>query len=278
MKKNLIEHIKGKKNIGIEDKYVIEILSKYLKNKDFAELLNKDRKQILKNRKFKHLVKEIRKELYNIHGLYQVRKQSKKKDLLNSLSQTKNINQVKDISKEILGQHTSSRERINDYGIIYAKILKITKPKSIIDLASGLNPCSIILSSFKGDYYAYEISRSDVNFLNKYFKIIKKYNINGKSFVKNIAKEFNFKKADVCFLFKFLDLMGKERKLFFINLIKHLDCKYLVASFSKKTISLKAMRNPERKWFESLLTNLGLKYKKLDFENEIFYLIKLKIL
>ena len=70
-------------------------------------------------------------------------------------------------------------------------------------------------------------------------------------------------------------LIGKNRKLFFINLIKSLDCKYLVASFSKKTISLKEMRNPERKWFESLLNKLGLKYKKLDFENEVFYLIKL---
>ena len=77
MKNNLINHIKGKKNIGLDDKYVIEILSKYLKNKKFEELLNKDRKQIQKNREFKQLIKKIRRELYKVHGLYQVKKQLK---------------------------------------------------------------------------------------------------------------------------------------------------------------------------------------------------------
>ena len=277
MKNNLINHIKGKKNIGLDDKYVIEILSKYLKNKKFEELLNKDRKQIQKNREFKQLIKKIRRELYKVHGLYQVKKQLKKQDLLKDLSQAKNIDQIKEITREILKKHTSSRERLNDYEKIYSEILKIAKPKSIIDLASGLNPCSIILSNFKGNYYAYEISKDDVNFLNKYFKIIKKYKVNGKAFVKDITKEFNFKKTDICFLFKFLDMLGKDRKLFFIKLIKNLDCKYVIASFSKKTISLKKMRNPERAWFEILLNKLGLKYEKLDFESEIFYIINLKV-
>src|SRR3989344_6686483 len=147
MKNNLINHIKGKKNIGLDDKYVIKILSKYLKNKKFEELLNKDRKQIQKNRDFKQLIKKIRRELYKVHGLYQVKKQLKKQDLLKDLSQAKNIDQIKEITREILKKHTSSRERLNDYEKIYSEILKIAKPKSIIDLASGLNPCSIILSN-----------------------------------------------------------------------------------------------------------------------------------
>ena len=168
----LIKSIKGKKNLGIDDKYVIEILDKYLKNQKIKELFEKDEKFIFKNKEFKKLVKEIRKELYKIHGLYQVKKQSKKQELLNKLQKAKNIDEIKEISIEILKQHTSSRERLNNYKKLYSEILKI-KPKSILDLASGLNPCSIVLSNFKGDYYAYEISRDDVQFLNKYFKIIR---------------------------------------------------------------------------------------------------------
>ncbi len=271
----IISKIKGKRNIGIDDKYVFEILEKYLKDPKIKELFEKPEKQILKNKKFKELTKEIRTELYKIHGLYQVKKQSRKYDLLNELQKTKNTSQIREISKEILKFHTSSRERLNDYEKIYSEIFKIIKPKSIIDLASGLNPCSIVLSNFQGSYVAYEISKDDVDFLNKYSKVIKNYGINGKAFVKDITKNFDFEKADVCFLFKFLDLLEKNRKSFVINLIKNLKCRYLVVSFSKKTISLKQMKNIERNWFNRLLEELNLKYKRLDFENEFFYILKL---
>lgn len=270
----IISKIKGKKNLGIDDIYVLELLDKYLKDPYFQKLFEKPEKQILKNKRFKLVIKEIRKELYKIHGLYQVKKQYKKEELLKNLKKAKNFHQIKKISIEILKQHTSSRERLNDYKKIYLEISKL-KPKSIIDLASGLNPCSIILSNFQGDYYTYEISKDDVDFLNKYFEIIKKYNINGKAFVKDITKDFNFEKADICFLFKFLDLLKKDRKSFVIKLIKNLNCEYLVVSFSKKTISLRQMKNIERNWFVNLINQLNLKYKRLDLENEFFYIIEL---
>ncbi|MEK6936896.1 MAG: hypothetical protein AABW58_02390 [Nanoarchaeota archaeon] len=273
---NIISKVKGKKNLGVDDKYVFEILDKYLKNPKIKEIFEKPEKEILKNKVFKKLTKEIRKELYKVHGLYQVKKQSNKQNLLKQLEKARNIDDTRKTSREILKQHTSSRERLSIYNKLYLEILKL-KPESILDLASGLNPCSIILSNFKGSYYAYEISKDDVDFLNKYFKAIKKYNINGKAFVKDITKDFNFEKTDVCFLFKFLDLLGKNRKLFFINLLKNLKCKYLIVSFSKKTISLKQMKNTERNWFINLLNSLNLSYKRIDFENEFFYIIKLKI-
>lgn len=272
--KKLISKIKGKKNIGIDDRYVLEIIGKYLENPEIKLLFEKEEKQILKNKEFKKLVKEIRKELYKIYGLFQVKKQSEKEELLKDLEKSKNLSQIRKVSENILEQHTSSRERLNNYKGLYSEILKL-KPKSILDLASGLNPCSIILSDFKGDYYAYEISKSDVQLLNKYFKIVQKYSIDGKAFVKDIKKDFNYKKADVCFLFKFLDLLGKNRKLFIFNLLKNLKCRYLVISFSKKTISLKNMKNIERSWFLKIIKDLNLQYRQLDFENELFYIIKL---
>ena len=270
--KELISFIKGKKNKGISDEYVLNILNKY--SKDFEELLSKNLEILMKNKVFKELVREIRTELYKVYGVFQVKRQGKKTDLIVKLENAKNLNEIKDISKELLKLHTSSRERLNEYDAIYSEIFKITKPKIIIDLASGLNPCSLILNNFKGECYAYDISESDVNLLNKYFKIAKKYGINGRAYEVNLDS-FKFHKGDVCFLFKFLDL-AENRKEFFVNLIKSLDCNYLVVSFSKKTISMKNMRNVKRKWFINLLSKLNLKYEVLDFENEIFYLIKLK--
>lgn len=273
MKKNrsqkLISQIKGKKNLGVSDDYVLEILSKY---KEIDSLLEKDFEQIKRNKIFKEIVKEIRKELHRIYGVYQVKKQWKKDELLNKLKLAKNLSEVKNISREILKLHSSSRERLNYYRAIYSRIFKIIKPNKIIDLACGLNPCSLILSDFKGDLFCYDISKNDVKFLNEYFKIVKKYDINGKALLKDIRKEFNFERADVCFLFKFLDIL-ENKKEFFNNLIKNLKCKYLVVSFSKKTISLKKMKITERKWFLNLLEKLNLDYQIIDFETELFYII-----
>ncbi len=265
--------IKGKKNFGIDDSYVSTILSKYLKNDYFNGLFKKDLDLIIKNKKFKQLTKEIRKQLYKNYGVFQIKKQSKKNKLLVELQKTENLDAIKKLSKEILKLHTSSRERLENYSKVYNLIFNITgKPKSILDLACGLNPCSIILSQFKGNYFAYDISKSDVDFLNNYFKEVSKFGIFGKARVRNIVDYFNYEKADVCFLFKFLDLANK-RIIFFNNLIDNINCKYLVVSFSKKTISLKNMRNIERKWFVNLLGKINLNYERLDTENEIFYII-----
>ncbi len=269
--KNIILEIKGKKNKGIVNEYVYNLGYKYFNNDYFNDLFQKDLKLIFKNKKFKEITKIIRKELYSSYGLYQVKKQWKKELLLNDL---KNNQDLQKGSIEILRLHSSSRERLNEYKKIYSEIFRITsKPKIIIDLACGLNPCSLVLINFKGNCFAYDIG-NEIEFLNKYFEVVKKFGLNGKAFIKDITSDFNFKKGDICLLFKFLDLI-KDRVNFFKNLIKSLKCKYLIVSFSKKTISLKNMKQVERKWFNNLLKKLHLKYSLLDFENESFYVIRL---
>jgi len=273
--KKLISQIKGKKNIGVNDDYVFDLLSNFLKQNKFKELFEKDLKFIFRNKEFRKITKEIREELHRVYGVYQVKKQWKKEELLKNLK-NKDFEEIKYISREILKLHSSSRERLKDYEDVYEKIFNITgKPEIIIDLASGLNPCSLILINFKGKCFAYDVSESDVNFLNEYFKIIKKYSLDGKAIVKDIRKDFNFENGDIYFLFKFLDLIN-DKKNFFIKLISNLKCKYLVISFPKKTISLKNMKNVKRKWFIKLLEKNNLYYSLIDSQNELFYIIKLE--
>ena len=123
--KNSISFIKGKKNQGISDEFVFQILNRYLQDKFFKELFEKEEKLILKNKHFKNLVKEIRKELYGFYGLYQSKKGNKKLSLLEDLKSALNLTKVKEISRNILKLHTSSRERLNDYENLYSEILKL---------------------------------------------------------------------------------------------------------------------------------------------------------
>lgn len=286
----LIQKIKGKKNLGISDKYVIKILEKNLEKEEFKELFAQDYKKIIRNKKFKELVKEIRKELYSVYGVFQVKRQWKKEELLDGLKKAKNLDDIKKISREILKLHSSSRERLNNYELIYETIFRITGSfRKIIDLGCGLNGASLTIlgkaltekkekASPKDsnlEYVGYEISESDVNFMNKYFKIVEKYGIKGKIYLNDIMDDLNFKKGDICFLFKFLDFV-KNKKEYFNEFIKSIKCKYLIVSFSKKTISMKKMKETERKWFIRLIEELQLGYKRFDTEDEIFYVIRLK--
>jgi 16S rRNA (guanine(1405)-N(7))-methyltransferase len=240
----IFSYVKGKKNSGISD----DLLPRYFDNNYFKDLFKKDLKIILKNRKFKDKIKEVRKELYKIHGVFQVKRQNQKNILLGRLKDAKDLNEIKEISKEILKLHSSTRERLNVYEKVYSSIFKIIgKPESIMDLGCGLNPVFFILIDFKGTCIGYDISSNDVTFLNNYFKGVKRYGVNGKAFVKDVKKFYNYPKSDVCLLLKTLDLFGSNKLKFFNNLIKNINTKYLVVSFSKKTISLKNMNNFRRK-------------------------------
>ena len=90
----------------------------------------------------------------------------------------------------------------------------------------------------------------------------------------------NFKKipkADIVFMFKFLDPIekayGKGHKLA-EEIIQCVKAMYVVASFAKKTLSGKTMRHSYRGWIERMLDRLERRYWKIETGKEIYYVIK----
>ena len=128
------------------------------------------------------------------------------------------------------------------------------------------------------NYYAYDIDKEDCDFLNKYFILMKNYTkLKGKSFVMNLKKISEIKKlprADVCFMFKFLDVIEQKGHKLAEEIIKTLNCKYMVISFSTKTVSGKNMKHPYRGWIEKMLERINLNFEKISIDNEVFYVVK----
>jgi len=175
---------------------------------------------------------------------------------------------------ELLKLHKSTSERLSIYKEIYSKIFNITgKPKIILDLACGLNPLSAVYLGFSGfEYYAYDISSEAVDLVNRFFK---NEGINGQAFVADVLSAGEFPKSDICFIFKALDILepAKGHK-FAEKLITSVNAKYIIASFPKKTLSGRKMNFPRRAWLEKMCSRLNFKFEVLDFENEIFYIVK----
>jgi hypothetical protein len=255
----IIEKIKAsKKYSSISDEILITEIEKYLKSNPEIEKTEKITKQDIKN---------IRAKLHKLYSSYQTKKKKKQDVYLEELDTNK-----------LLSITISTKERIKDYKWIYKKIFRITgKPKTIIDLGSGLNPLSFPLMDLESvNYFSYDVDEKDIEFLNKYFKVMKNKGLNGKaSFidVRNTEKIKQLPKSDIVFLFKVIDIIDIKNHKSSEELIKQLIKKtnYIVASFATKTITRKQMNFPNRKWFELMLKRLNLKFKTIKTDNEIYY-------
>jgi len=237
----------------------------------------KDKKYLdnIKSKNYKKIIKTIRSRLHQVSGSFNKDKGKREQ----YLKQIYGINDYKN-HDEILKTNVSTKERLNSYGKLYKKIFSITgKPKKIIDIGSGINPVSYPYMGINGiTYYAYDVDKDDCELLNKYFKIMYDYTkLKGKAFVANLSNISSIKKlprGDICFMFKFLDVIeGRGHKLS-EEIIKEINCKNIVVSFPTKTVSGKKMKHAYRGWIEKMLERIKIDYEKVLLGNEVFYVIK----
>ena len=275
----------NKKYKTISDEIVLAEIKKYLKSNQIGE-----NDKFSKNEE-KQAIKEIRKRLHRLYSGYQTKKKNKREVYLEELKKVKNKRQLLELTKKFLSIAISTKERIDDYSLIYQKIFTITrKPKTITDLGAGLNALSFPLMDIEDlTYYSYDIDTEDMNFLNDYFEILKdelKLRINGKAEIldaSNIDNIRKLKKSEIIFMFKLIDLIdskSKKTRKISEDMIKEIfnlkKADFIVASFAKKTLSGKSMNIPIRRGFELMLERNNLNFFSFSTDSEIFYVIREK--
>ena len=263
---------KSKKYCSISEEILKKEIKKYFQlNPKSTKLLEKP-----KSKKFKEIIKSIKAKIHLSYGSFQTKDKGKRDEYL------RNIQGINDYKNHdlILSTSISSKERLNDYKTLYRNIFKITgKPKKIIDLGCGLNPISYPYIGITDLIYkAYDIDKEDCNFINNYFNLMKSYTkLKGISEVKDLSSLKEIKKlprADMCFMFKFLDVIESKGHKLSEQIIKNLNCKHLIISFPTKTVSGKKMKHPYRGWIERMLARINYDFEKITTTNEIFYIIK----
>ena len=253
---SLLSLVKKKKELeGLSGKVVEGSILVYLdKNKISAATLDS-----MSDRDLKFIVKEIRSELRLYHGRFSI--SSKKR---NALLGSKDF-------LALLKTHSSTKERLDFYPKL-KELISSLNVRSILDLGCGLNPIS--LAEKRYSYFACDINEAELSLVREYFKI---NDIDSKVFVCDLRDEdIELPNADLCLVFKVLDILDKKSNAKVENLLKRVNSSYILASFATKTLSGKPMKNKRRFWFESILKKLGLYFKIIESKNEIFYLISKK--
>ncbi len=229
-----------------------------------------------KNKNIRQLIKDIRARIRKVYGLFLDKSIKKRDELLDAVSKTDNKNVKIELILKILSLHLSTKERINYMAELYEKVFSITgKPKIILDLGCGLNPLTVPFMNISDvKYYASELNKSDVDFLNRFFKIMA---IDGKAVKMDLLKDYSqIRKysCDVCFLFKVLESLDEIKKFTSHKVLENISAKYFVVSFPLKTVTGKDMRFKQRAWFEKLISKIGKKYTVFSMGNEISHVVQ----
>ena len=148
----LIKDIKQKKELNnLADSFIQDKIKKYL-SQNPAKITFLHQQFSPKSAKYKQIIKEVRKELRQVTGLFKIQTQiSERKKYWEELQKTlPSSKRFLALHQAILQTHASSKERLDFYESLYQKIFKITgQPQSILDLGCGLNPISIIYTKLK---------------------------------------------------------------------------------------------------------------------------------
>ncbi|MEK6901410.1 MAG: hypothetical protein AABX37_03650 [Nanoarchaeota archaeon] len=258
----LIQDIKKKKELqAVHDSFVEKEINRVLTQKPaLQKILHLGNSR---SREYKTIIKEVRARLRKVSGVFRSK-------------------HIKHIKGDTLETHASTTERLSFYPRLYAQLFAITgTPKVILDLGCGLNPLSLpFMNIEKVTYYAYDINVQEIHVISQFFTQGKKDHpfFIGKASILDISDTTAVKhlpRADVCFLFKVTDALDRNKgHTASEQLIRAIPARYVILSFSTKTLSGKPMTAPRRRWVEWMCQRIGYPYTILEFENEIFYVVR----
>ncbi len=273
----LTADIKKKRELQhINDGFVKEQLLAYLRQEHkLFRLLQENCNP--KSKSYSIVIKQVRARLRKAYGLFRDNP-AKRRELMEKLLAAPAAAQKK-LVDEILSTHASAKERLPVYNTLYKKIFAVTgKPRVILDLGCGINPFSFPYMGLKKcAYLAYDINEEEINILNQYFSLLRRKipYFEGRAAAADIQQMPKIPPADICFLFKMTDVLDKNKgHKATEEMLKRIPARHIVVSFATKTMSGKKMTAPRRNWMEWLCKRLGYEFTILEFENELFYVVK----
>ncbi len=272
----IVLEIKRKKELrNISDSFLERLILKELDKRPYLKevVLKEDLKSLKRDPEFLRFFKEIRGMLHEIFGVF-APKDIKK---IYSILDDEDLSIVEKI-KEILKLSRPTKERLNFYRYIYDQIFEVYKPKTILDLASGLNPLSILLVDYRPEKYYFDDISLDL--LTVVEEILKENGVDANGLDYDLFEILNYRRelpdVDMLFLWKTIPIIEKYSPEYSVELLRSINYQFAVISFSKKSLS--GRRELGRAWIPWLkrrLDRIGAKYvKEFETPNERFVILK----
>ena len=183
---------------------------------------------------------------------------------------------IKAASRNLLGQHSSTHERLPILDQFYAEILAITgRPASILDLGCGLNPLALPWMDLDGNarYIALDIDADRIHFLNRFLTLA---GLAPLARCQDILSQPPRDEADLALLLKMSPSLERQEPGSTLWLLEQLNAPFLVVSFAVKSLGGRDKGMPdqyERQFFQ-LVESRDWLVEKLVFETELVFVVE----
>ena len=180
----------------------------------------------------------------------------------------------KELCRQILACHASTRERTPILEELYPRIFRIIgKPATILDLACGLNPFSAPWMDL-GSGAEYLAVDGDCRLADSIAAFFSAVQFPGKVICDDLFSFAQADKADLVFLLKTLPCLERQRPGSGVEVIRKLRCRHLVVSFPTATLGGRRKGFPQgyRRYAEGIAAELRLPATRFEYPSELFYL------
>ena len=182
---------------------------------------------------------------------------------------------VLEICLQLLGSHTSTRERIPFMEDFYRQLFAYTgKPQVILDLACGLNPFAIPWMDLSAgvQYFAYDIHQPRVQLINIF---LQGWGLNPLASQQDILVEPPRIRTDTAFFFKEAHRFEQRQHGCNRAFWQALDVKYLLVSLPTRNLTGQhSLLERQRSLVKTTLKGLDWKVEELIFQDEIVFCIQ----
>ena len=227
----------------------------------------------------KTALKAAKRKLHQVYGAYVGQADAGRIDwLVGAMPTPGSPQRIETACREILGWHASTRERLSMVEDVYARVFsEIGTPRSILDLACGLNPFALPWMGLPEDahYHAFDIDRALIAAINRFLGQIGRA---GSAHCQDILVAVPQEEADVALLLKTVPCLEQQEKGASARVLRQLRVRHAVVSFPTRSLGGrdKGMLDHYDGFMQRLLDELGRASRRIAFTTEVFYVIELR--
>lgn len=256
-----------KKAKFIEQTLIRQVLSRELRN-------SSNKKEVVKN---------VKSKLYQVAGAYRndnMDYASLSEKLADVTPETPDSD-LKDICKEIMHTHASTRERTPILDDFYGEIFRdMPRPKTVCDLACGLNPFTIPWMDLESGFHyeAWDLFSDMKSLIESFFA---HRSIDGFAGQTNLLYGLPGGPYDLAFLFKVIPCLEQIDKYGGRHILEQLafSTRYCAVSFPGASLSGKEKGMPKNYevHFMNIVNQDAWEIRKVKFPSELLFVMKSRV-
>ena len=233
-------------------------------------------RELAKRRNLAEAIKATKSKLHQIGGAYLTgTKYAEWLEALTKASQADGAQALKDVCRQVMAYHSSTRERLPILEQFYARTLADLPPaRVVLDLACGLNPLAIPWMPLAEDveYYACDLYEDMTDFLNGFLALAQ---VRGHAEARDVLNRCPTQHADLALLLKALPCLEQLDARAGLRLLETVNADHLLVSFPAQSLGgrKKGMVQNYEAHFRQLVAGKLWAIRHFEFPTEVAFLI-----